>query len=77
MVYSFPKYAEKLSTGNTQFNLALDKLNFQEQVVNSLLNSLIAHDPKFLENFSPSKARKIWEVAAILAEERNYRLPKT
>lgn len=76
MVYSFPKYSEKMSPGKTQFNLALEKLNFQEQVVNSLLNSLIAHDSDFLENFSTSKARKIWEVAAILAEERNYRLPK-
>lgn len=65
-----------MSHGNTQFNLAMERLNFQEQVVNSLITSLIAHDPEYLGNFSPSKARKIWEVSAILAEERNYRLPK-
>lgn len=61
----------------TPFTLASEKLKFQEQVVNSLITSLIAHDPNIIETFTPGKARKIWEMAALLAEERNYRLPKS
>lgn len=76
MVYSFPKSPDKMETLQSEFDIRLDKFTFQENVVISMLSSLIAHNPGYLSDFGAIKSRKLWEIAGFLSEERQYRVPK-
>lgn len=75
MVYKFPD-AGSPKYIDLSVRRAKDKFAFQENIVIAIVNGIANSNPDYFAEFASTKARKIWEIAAYLTEEREHRIPR-